>query len=264
LIREALHPDHATVEVPGAQCGDSEPTLGVRYRCALLEQLGGAKDLLSGTPPRRVLTLGGDCGVDLVAASYAAARHGEAGEVAVLWLDAHADFNTPQSSPSGAFHGMPLRALLGECDDDFLSCSFGAVSPRQVLIAGARALDPAELAAMRPLGVDVLTPSALASDPAAPAKRIASGGYRKVYVHLDLDVLDPGAFPSVSVPTSGGMTVETLLAAITALSDQVEVVGMSVTEFAPDPTCGANDIGEQLAVIRDATSAAGFGGAWPT
>lgn len=189
-----------------------------------------------------VVTVGGDCGVELEPVAAAVRRHGDG--LVVLWFDAHGDLNTPESSPSGAFHGMVLRALTGEGLAELVAEE--VVAPGRVVLAGARDLDPAEAEFVASAGVRQLSVSDLA-DPAALVNAITSagtadagaeGGAVAVYVHIDLDVLDPAVFASVGSPAAGGLRPEQLLRLVTAVAERFEIAGLGITEYEPD---GAQD-----------------------
>ncbi|WP_037311390.1 arginase family protein [Amycolatopsis orientalis] len=165
-------------------------------------------------PGGPVLTIGGDCGVELVPIGVARYRFGPG--LGVAWFDAHPDLNTAETSPSGAFHGMVLRSLLGEGDPDFAANP--PVEPGRVVLAGARVFDEAERAAVE-RGLVVET-----ADVAA-----GLSGSDKIYVHLDLDVLDPGEFDGLNCPEPGGLTIERLVAMLRGLNG-FEVVGAGITE----------------------------------
>jgi len=130
--------------------------------------------------PRRPLVLGGCCCAHIGAIRALAERHGR---LAVVWLDAHGDLNTPESSPSGNTWGMPLRMAIDE----------GSVRPEDVALVGARNLDPPEVAFMRERGIDGDVARAL-------------GGADAVYVAFDVDVLRPGEAEAF-FPEPGGPTV---------------------------------------------------------
>lgn len=244
----------APVRAPNEAVGDAP----IRYREQILTQARAVKALLAEASPRAPLTLGGDCGVDLVSASYAAMHHPGVG---LIWIDAHADMNTPETSPSGRFHGMPLRALLGEGDPDLLACRFAGFSPDRVILAGLREADPAEIDFIGAAGVAALSTQALRADPGVVADLAASKGWTQVYVHLDLDVLDPGEFPAVSAPARDGLAAAMLIDILRALAARQEIVGMSVTEFAPREEIAPGPLGHFLRTIASALDAAGFGSA---
>ncbi|WP_158502149.1 arginase family protein [Vitiosangium sp. GDMCC 1.1324] len=230
LVRQRW-PELPWVEVPV----ERETPLPIRHGIlgydALLAQQQAAAALLAHHEPTRLVTLGGDCGVELAPVSWLNRCY--AGNLAVLWLDAHGDLNTPQSSPSGHFHGMPLRCLLGEGEPALTRLVASRLDPRQVLLAGARELDPPEADFITARRMARLTASRLNDDPASLARWVGEAGFRHVYVHLDLDVLEPSGFPHVKCPTPGGVTPEALVAALSRLREDGRLVGMSVLEFVP-------------------------------
>ncbi|NUU22445.1 MAG: arginase family protein [Streptomycetaceae bacterium] len=222
---------------------------------ALVRNAAAVRDALADVGDRVTLTLGGDCGVDLEPIASAAARYG--GDLAVVWLDAHGDLNTPAESPSGAFHGMVLRTLLGDGPDELLPPAEGRLTPAQVLLAGTRALDAGEQAYLDHAGMTPLQVAALA-DPKAIVARLASLGASRVYVHIDLDVLDPGEFAGLSYPEPHGVPAAHLCAAVAALTGHYDLVGLSLTEHAPTPDAAENRADAE--VLRGLITAAGLGG----
>jgi arginase len=154
--------------------------------------------------------LGGCCCAHVGAVEGLAARHGQ---LAVLWLDAHGDLNTPATSPSGNDWGMPLRMLIDA----------GAVEPRRVALVGARNLDPPEVEFIREAGI------ATGSDAVARALADVSC----VYVALDCDVLDPSEVRSF-MPEPGGLSVTEVERLLETVQDRATVVGAGLTGLAPD------------------------------
>ncbi|MEV4318377.1 arginase family protein [Actinocrispum sp. NPDC049592] len=188
--------------------GTSGMVDGIANRAGLIENRTGQLAALEA-PEGPVLTIGGDCGVDVVPIGVARFRHGEG--LGVVWFDAHPDLNTPETSPSGAFHGMALRVLFGEGDPEFVAQP--ALTRGNAVLVGARAIDPGEQAAI---------------DAGLPARHGIPGDY--VYVHVDLDVLDPDEFDGACYPEPGGLSVEEVVATIKAIP--VPVVGAGITECA--------------------------------
>ncbi|MBB4695035.1 arginase family protein [Paractinoplanes abujensis] len=174
-------------------------------------------------PP--MVTVGGDCGVELAPIEAALERHGDG--LVVVWFDAHGDLNTPDSSPSGAFHGMVLRTLLGEGPPDMAPRR--VLRPAQVVLAGVRALDVSEKAYISDNNIEV---AELDEVPSV----VAAAGARAVYIHIDLDVLDPAWFSSVGYPEPDGVRPERLAAAVRALTERFPLAGLGITEYQPgDP-----------------------------
>jgi arginase len=153
------------------------------------------------------LVLGGDHSIAIGTLSGLAVS----GPGGVLWLDAHGDLNTPETSPSGNVHGMPLAAVLGVCGDDFArdGLRLPAVDPERVALVGVRSLDPGEQALVRDLGVAVYTISdidrrGVESVMEEALERIAGGSF--VHASVDLDVVDPEVAPGVGNPVRGGLS----------------------------------------------------------
>jgi arginase family enzyme len=158
--------------------------------------------------PDRPLVLGGCCCSHVGVVEGLAARHGR---IAVVWLDAHGDLNTPETSPSGNEWGMPLRMIIDG----------GAVDAEDVALIGARNLDPPEEEFIAEAGVHREIAPALA-------------GIGHVYVALDCDVLDPAEL-SVWMPEPNGPTVDDVEATLRQVAAQSHVVGAGFTGLAPDP-----------------------------
>jgi arginase family enzyme/very-short-patch-repair endonuclease len=173
----------------------------------------------------RTVTVGGDCGVELAPIEAALEAYGEG--LAVVWFDAHGDLNTPESSPSGAFHGMVLRTLLGEGPPELAPRV--TLRPSQVVLAGVRALDPAEKEFVAEHDIEVVAPAEFGSLPSI----VAATGARAVYLHIDLDVLDPAVFAAVGCPEPGGASLAALVDAVRALAARFPVAGVGVTEYEP-------------------------------
>jgi arginase len=166
-----------------------------------------------------ILTIGGDCGVEREPLGAARQRFGR--ELSVVWFDAHPDLNTSRSSPSGAFHGMVLRALLGEGDPDFTASP--ALVHGQVVLVGTRSIDPAEQAAIE-RGLAIRN-----DDPATSLRRSSD-----LYVHVDLDVLDPSEFGGLNYPEPGGLGIAELVSTLNSLSE-FNVIGAGITECTGSP-----------------------------
>jgi arginase len=211
-------PDNEALAVDGGVLGLASISARAKQTFAVLDE----------RRPARIFTVGGTCGVEVAPVSYLNARY--RGDLAVIWLDAHADLNTPESSPSGHFHGMVLRTLLGAGPAALVDLLPRALMPPQIVIAGARDLDRDEAAFVSNAAISLLSP-ADAQVPDRVAGRIRAGGVTRVYIHLDLDVLDPVEFPDSLMSTPNGLSRDNVAAIAHELASQFEVVGFSVVEF---------------------------------
>ena len=180
--------------------------------------------------PQRIFTVAGTCGAELAPVSYLADRYRS--DFAVVWLDAHGDLNTPASSPSGRFHGMILRTLLGDGPASAVSLVRRPLSPTQIVLAGVRDLDRDEAMFISDTAISRLGPADLLV-PDRVTGRLRTGGFTKIYVHLDLDVLDPVEFPDVLVPAPGGISTTVLTETIQSLAASFDLVGFSIVVLKP-------------------------------
>lgn len=240
-------PPSMTVVVPVPLGAGSDQGTGVR-RLSSVEtvrrELQQALASATGVP----IVIGGDCGVELGAIRHAAGRH----RVAVVWFDAHADLNSPGTSPSGAFHGMVLRTLLGEGPAELLPDA--PLNPRQVILAGTRSVDEAEQDYIAERGIRTLPPAELT--PSSLAEALQSSGADAVYLHIDLDVLDPSEFGALDFPEPFGVTVAALIELVLEAKTTLPIIGAGITEFAPGSTEQAEeDLPTILRIIGALTSA---------
>ncbi|MEM7647705.1 MAG: arginase family protein [Cyanobacteria bacterium P01_A01_bin.70] len=195
-------------------------------------QLLEAVQVIQTLQPERIFTLGGDCGVEIAPVSWLNQQH--AGALTVIWLDAHGDLNTPASSPSGHFHGMPLRLLLGEGNADLAQLAFSTLQAEQVFLVGAREFDLPESHFIKQQRLSTFSAVAVndrQSDELLSA--LQRRGADKLYIHLDLDVIEPSEFPHVACPTPGGVQIDALAELVAQLHHNFDVVGCSLLEFLP-------------------------------
>ena len=196
------------------------------------------------------ITIGGDCGVSLAAVGHA--NELAKGDMAVVWLDAHPDLNTPATSPSGIFNGMVLRALTGEGADGLVPQR--PVDPSKLVLAGARAFDEGETAFIAKHGVSLVPASELTS-PEALITALEATGANSVYLHIDVDVLDPGEIDGVGDPVPFGVSGSELTELIRAVKARFALAGASLVEFAPpSPAAAVNDLALLLRVIGALTA----------
>ncbi|WP_091232034.1 arginase family protein [Microbacterium sp. 3J1] len=226
----------SVLDVP-IEAGESLGT-GVRRLSALLR----TRELVAESMTTDTVVIGGDCSVTVAAL---ASLPGGTDDLAVVWCDAHGDMHTPETSPSGAFSGMALRAVLGEGEPQL---ALSPAIPRdRIVTVGLRNLDDAEVTAtedLRGLTVEDL------DDPDALADAVAATGAARVWVHIDVDVLDPAAITGVSSPAPFGLAPAALSAAIRALRHRVPLAGATIAGFAPrTPADAVDDLGALLRLV---------------
>jgi arginase len=176
------------------------------------ETLGEQNLALATELPERPVVLGGCCCAHIGAVEGLATRHGR---LALVWLDAHGDLNTPESSPSGDLWGMPLRMLLDS----------GAVEAGDVLLLGARNLDPPEQ--------EFIASTGLRTE--ADGLRASLEGTVGVYVALDADVLEPNGIHAF-MPEPGGLTLDETEKLFARIQASAPVLGVGLSGLAAEPS----------------------------
>lgn len=195
--------------------GDGRRAEGVNRWTAILEQFQSARDLLARGRPAKVLTAGGDCAVDVAVIDYLLGIHPD---LTVVWVDAHLDANTADTSPSGDFHGMPVAALMGKAPEAMRRLLGAPLRPNRFRYVAADVGDPGDWAFQRAKQLQWLGPDESIDGP--------------VHIHFDLDVLDPGEFPHLAYK-DGRMTGDDGVALVRRLAGNGRLVGLTITEFAP-------------------------------
>jgi arginase len=205
-----------------------------------------ALECLRAVSPERVQMIGGTCGAEVAPVEYLNERY--AGDLAVIWIDGHADLNTPQSSPSGHFHGMVLRTLLGDGPPALSTQVAHPLRPEQVFLVGPRDMDQAELDYMHTRPVTWMRDDAFVS-PSHLTDAIAAKGFGHVYIHFDVDVVSPANFGNALMRAEGGPILPEVADLLSHLHRHTDVVGFSLLEYC-DRT--ADDRERLLAVLRAA------------
>lgn len=150
----------------------------------------------------------------------------------LLWLDAHGDFNTPETSPSGLIAGMPLAMLVGRGDQSILRhLGTQALNEPDIVLCDARNLDPRES--------EELAASRLVHVPSAERLDVVDFGSDPLHVHIDADVLRTSDAPAMVHQTADGPSVETLATVLAGISRRSRVAAVSVRSWLPDRRTGA-------------------------
>jgi arginase len=195
--------------------------------------------------------LGGDHSIAVGSVAGLASFHRKLKQkVGIIWLDAHTDANTPESSPSGNIHGMPLAALLGYGARELTHIAGFApkVLPEHTAIIGARSVDPGERELLRSLGVRVFTMSELdergLGDVVSEAVEIATRNTAGFHVTMDMDFIDPFYAPGVGTPERGGATYRESHLAMEKIAESGRVLSVELTEVNP-----VYDVANQTALL---------------
>jgi len=181
-----------------------------------------------------VIFLGGDHSISI--GTVAAATQGE--PVGVIWVDAHGDYNTPETSPSGNIHGMPVAVLVGDGPQELVNVGYEGVKiqPAQLVQIGIRALDTSERNRLAQSGASIYTMRHLDELGMAAVARRALERLRHlnhIHVSLDMDSLDPVTAPGVGTPVPGGLTYREAHLLMEILGDSGRVRSLDIVEINP-------------------------------
>jgi arginase len=232
-----------TVSVPDPEAGGATISIenGMRGRSAVIRQAREARRAIEKHQPARILTLGGDCLVDLAPIAYLNKRYG--GKLGVLWVDAHPDVTTPRDYPNP--HAHVLGALLGRGDSGLTGEVEVPLAPSRVMYAGLDAWSPVEDEVIQGLGLRHAGAAALADTSAPVLNWIGEQGIQHLAIHFDLDVLDPSVFrplnfnqpglPQDAYPgvPRGRMLPGQVVRLLNDVARTSDVVGLAITEHLP-------------------------------
>ena len=182
--------------------------------------------------------LGGDHSISIGTVSAMTANHANEHRVGVIWVDAHGDFNTPETTPSGNVHGMALAALLGRGAKELTD--IGAVGAKmrssEAVLIGARDLDSEERAALLDSGILVITmrdvdEMGMAAATHQALSRLAH--VKNIHISLDMDVMNPNEAPGVGTPVPGGLTYREAHLLMEILHDSGKISSLDIVEVNP-------------------------------
>ncbi len=228
--------DHGDAPNDPGWAPDPDPRAKNRARiCDYLPRLAGlvAEGLTAAGPDARLLVLGGDCTSH--AGAMAGLRRAIPGQrLGLAWFDAHGDFNTPDTTPSGNVWGMPLAMSCGRGDADLVAAADGpSVAEADAALLGGQVLDEAESRMLAASGVAQFGPGMLAgaAGMAALAAWAAVVGARidGWYIAFDLDALDASGGWSLAMPEPDGLALETAVAAVRAIAESGPILGFGAT-----------------------------------
>jgi arginase len=228
IIKYLAGQDYVLLPVSADEAEMAIKKNGIRGFDVLRKQMHSAYDRIQEDTPDKIFTLGGGCDADVPSIVYLSEKH--QGDLTVIWLDAHGDLNTPGESASSLFYGMPLRSLM---DDQ----CFGLLRNRcplsisQIIHIGGRDFDEAESTFIKETGLVAYSVQDIQSDSDLIHRIVEGIRSDHIYIHLDLDVIDPVEFPNTPLPVAGGIHCKEVCYILDMLADKL--VGLGVYEYAP-------------------------------
>lgn len=206
--------------IPVSMDTDLEVEFDILGYRVIVDQLKKVAEEIKKKDPSKIFTIGGGCGVEIPVVSYLSKKYSD---LDVLWFDAHGDLNSPKSSPSKHFHGMPLRFLLDDIGIRDISALSARINSDRLTLFGVRDLDRPEKDFIKKKSIRVLNSS-------KKDELLNSIKGNNVYLHIDLDVLDPNDYKNVKCPTKNGIKIKDLSDLIKTIYKDKNIVGMSILE----------------------------------
>jgi arginase len=246
-------------EVPVALMEEGlEVEKGIFARRTLLKQLHDASDILRMHSPDRVVVFGGDCGVELAPIAYLNDKYD--GDVAILWIDAHPDVNSPEYFEN--HHSHVLANLLGIGDKEFVAAVPKLVNPKNILYVGLNERQPSEKKVMEQFDLSVVPPEDLVEDSSSVLKWLETVNPAKVFIHFDLDVLDlrefrsilianPATYDKMTAEVPKGSSIETIIRVLQDVAKAHDIVGVGITEHFPWDAYALQNMLQRLPLIGD-------------
>lgn len=237
---------YAVEDLGNVSVAQQENTPAGRENAKYLSQIAQTCGVLAEAVERVVaagkfpLILGGDHSIavgTVAGVSHALRKRCE--QIGVIWIDAHSDMNTPETSPSGNIHGMPLACCIGQGPHELTHLLDYApkVEPKNVVLIGLRDVDLSERSQVRQSGVTAFTMRDIdergLKSVMTEAIRLASDGTAGFHLSFDMDVLDPDEAPGVGTPVRGGVTYREAHLAMETICDSSRMVSMEVVEVNP-------------------------------
>ncbi len=197
---------------------------------AIKRQTEDAYSILKHRGGNKIFSIGGGCDADVASILYLNEIYH--GNLAILWFDAHGDINSPNESDTHLFYGMPVRAILGECNN-FPFKAAHWVKQDQIINIGGRDLDSSEIEYMHSAGIQRIDVNERNLFEAI-RKAIEKTKKTHIYIHFDLDVLDPSEFPGTPVPVPNGIQLEEAVSCLMRIKEEYSVIGFGLYEYLPE------------------------------
>ncbi|MDR2953685.1 MAG: arginase family protein [Prevotella sp.] len=238
-----------TREVPvSLDINDRATENGINSYRAILKQTKDALDILNENDPERIVVLGGDCAVSVVPFTYLAAKYPD--DVAIVWIDAHLDINLPGDNYEG-YHAMALTACMGIGDKDIMNMLPAKVDASKSLIVGIREWDEGMKERQQELGIKGVISSEVAKDSSSVMQWLKSTGASKVFIHFDMDVLDPADLIAAVGVVPDGMKIDEVIRVINDISAEYDIVGLTVAEPMPRIAIKIRNMLNELPLLKD-------------
>jgi len=195
----------------------------------IVQQLEEANKVLNKEKPSTIFTIGGGCDADIIPIAYL--HKNITCDFTILWFDAHGDINSPVESNSKLFYGMPIRFLLENHNEIINKILDTYLGKNQIMLIGNRDLDMAEIDYINKNKIASISIKEIEQDNDIIIHKLKTQNCNNVYIHIDLDVLDPKSFPYIPVPSKNGLKTELFGDILDKIKENFTIVGIGLFEY---------------------------------
>lgn len=230
---DAILPDHGgPTEVVPVDAGDPDEgsTDGIESRSAVVASLSAAQDALARHDFDRVLTLGGDCSVSVAPFAALAEKYGD--DLAVVWIDAHPDTDTPETGYDG-YHAMAVSTLLGHGDEQIVDQLPAVLDPDRFAYAGMHAWEEDAYTNVAAWGLTSFGPDSLRETRVPLLEWLTETGASRVAIHFDVDTVDSDDAVFGLGKAPGGLTRAQVTRVLHDIGQRFDIVGLTIAAFNP-------------------------------
>lgn len=229
-LRDHYLGDAETVTIPVERGSISPIRENILGYDDILHSMDMVNRVLREKDPARIFLIGGGCDADAPCMAWLNRKYRN--DMAVVYIDAHGDLNTPSASASKLYYGMSLRTLMSDGDAGIIGRLASTIHSDQLILCANRDLDPEEIRCKREKQITDLPVERLEQRPEAAAEEVVRKGFRHIYIHLDLDALDSREFALTPMPEPDGLSRGTVKAMLRALkSCGAGIVGFGIFEY---------------------------------
>jgi arginase len=253
-VLEAVLPPHEgpTVRAPVAMSDDGlEERDGVEAKAVILEQLARALEVVRRHNPARIVTVGGECSVSVAPFSELARRYGD--DLAIVWIDAHPDVDTPESEYPG-YHAMAVATLTGHGDPDVQELLPATFSPDRVAFVALHSWAEDDFPNIVEWGIQSFGPDDLRESTQPLLEWIADTGCSRSVIHFDVDAVDSNEIVLGLGMEPDGLTSTEVRRIVADIDGAVDVVGFTLAEFIPRQVMHLRQILDGFPLISGTTA----------
>ena len=222
---------HKTIEVPvSLNIEKREIKNGIMDYDYIVKQTNSALDILNKNNPDKIIVFGGECSVSVAPFTYLNKKYNN--DAALIWIDAHPDITLPEDNTYAGYHAMAVSACMGKIKA--VNNLPSAISAENILFLGLRDWEREEIKVrQKEYGIKHFAPEEISNSSECIIKWLKECKASKVFIHFDLDVLDPNEIIAAVGVSPNGMKINEVIRVINDIAREKELVGLTIAEHMP-------------------------------